>query len=168
MTTIELGRKYVVWGFRLFIFGLVIGYGPLAHYLHGAMEDVGPIFLKNVTLWWACPWTLACYVAQLGGLGMILVGLCYLVGGRENATIAKAAERAGLWLCVTGIIAEFVLGYAGYFVVNHIWYNFYFTPIQAGKNLWLGVQGISIAFYLAGIVLAYRSIKSAMQRSTGS
>jgi hypothetical protein len=44
-----LGAQFIHWGFALFIFGLVIGYGPLAHYLHGALEQVGEGFLKNVT-----------------------------------------------------------------------------------------------------------------------
>ena len=56
-----LGAKFVQWGLALFIFGLVIGFGPLAHYLHGAFEVKGEAFLKNVTLWFGCPWTLAVY-----------------------------------------------------------------------------------------------------------
>ena len=46
-----IGAKFIHWGSALFIFGLVIGYGPLAHYLHGALEETGEAFLKNVTLW---------------------------------------------------------------------------------------------------------------------
>src|SRR5262245_28889542 len=46
-----LGTQFIRWGLGLFIFGLIIGYGPLAHYLHGALEEVGPAFLQNVTLW---------------------------------------------------------------------------------------------------------------------
>ena len=30
-----IGTKFIHWGLALFIFGLVIGHGPLAHYLHG-------------------------------------------------------------------------------------------------------------------------------------
>jgi hypothetical protein len=65
----------------LFLFGLVIGFGPWLHYMHGAMDEIQPGFLKNVTLWFGCPWTLPTYVAQLGGLGMVAIGLCYLVYG---------------------------------------------------------------------------------------
>ena len=78
MTTIELGTKLIRRGLWLFVFGLVIGYGPWAHYMHGAMEEVRPAFLKNVSLWWGCPWTLAAYVSQLGSLAMIIFGLAVL------------------------------------------------------------------------------------------
>jgi len=60
-----LGGKYVRWGIRLFIFGLVIGYGPWLHYMHGALEEVHPEFLHNVTLWFACPWTLGFFARYL-------------------------------------------------------------------------------------------------------
>jgi hypothetical protein len=164
MTATELGLKYVRWGFWLFIFGLVIGYGPWAHYLHGAIEEVQPPFMKNVTLWWGCPWTLSTYVAQLGGLGMVVVGLCYLVCGRGDPAVVTGGERAAPALCAAGIITEFAFGYAGYFVINEIWPNFYYTPIPAGKNTWLGIQGACIALYLVGIILAYRGVARAMRK----
>ena len=75
-TPIEVGAKFVRWGLGLFVFGLVTGYGPWLHYMHGALEEVHEAFLKNVTLWFGCPWTLPVYVTQLGGLGMIAFGLC--------------------------------------------------------------------------------------------
>jgi hypothetical protein len=164
MTPTVLGSKYVRRGFWLFIFGLVIGYGPWAHYLHGAREEVQPAFLKSVTLWWGCPWTLATYVAQLGGLGMVVVGLCYLVCGRGDSAAVTWGERVALMLCAAGIITEFVFGYAGYFAVDQAWPSFYYTPIAAGKNTWLGMQGVCIALYLAGIILAYRGIERAMHK----
>jgi hypothetical protein len=43
--------------------------------MHGVLEEVGPAFLKNVTLWFGCPWTLPTYMDQLGGIGMIAVGV---------------------------------------------------------------------------------------------
>jgi hypothetical protein len=85
-TAVEVGTKYIRWGLGLFIFGLVIGYGPWLHYMHGALEEVQPTFLKNVTLWFGCPWTLPTYVAQLGGLSMVVVGLCYLAFARDGWT----------------------------------------------------------------------------------
>ena len=158
MTTIELGAKFVRRGLWLFVFGLVIGYGPWAHYMHGAMEEVQPAFLKNVTLWWGCPWTLSVYVTQLGSLAMVIFGLCYLVSGRSATKAVAAGERLAFALCFYGIIAEFVAGYLFYFVVNSMWPNFYFTPIDQGKQLWLGVQGACIALCLAGAVLAAKGI----------
>ena len=34
----RLGAGFIRWGTGLFIFGLIIGYGPLLHYIHGAVE----------------------------------------------------------------------------------------------------------------------------------
>jgi hypothetical protein len=59
------------------------------------------------------------------------------------------------------LIAAFATGYAGYFVVGHFWPSFYYTPIQTGKNVWLSVQGVSIAFYLAGVIFASSAIRRA-------
>ena len=102
-------RSDIRWGLGLFIFGLVVGFIPLAHYMHGSFEPVGEAFLKNVTLWWGCAFTLAVYVAQVGGLAMIVIGLCYVVLARDGAmTSVTAAERMAPALCAGGIIAEFV------------------------------------------------------------
>ena len=59
---------------------------------------------------------------------------------------------------MAGLIAVFLTGYVGYFVVNAIWPSFYYVPIKAGKNVWLIAQGLSILLYLIGVVLAYLSI----------
>jgi hypothetical protein len=162
MTMIELGSKFIRRGLWLFVFSLVIGFGPWAHYMHGAMEEVQPAFLKNVTLWWGCPWTLSVYVTQVGSLAMVLFGLCYMVSDRSTSTPASPGERLALTLCLFGIVSEFVAGYLFYFAVNSIWPNFYFTPIDEGKHLWLGVQGACIALCLAGAVLAVKGIGRAM------
>ena len=45
--TARLGTGFIRWGTGLFIFGLFIGCGPLLHYIQGALEDVGPAFLKT-------------------------------------------------------------------------------------------------------------------------
>ena len=84
-TPVEVGVKHIRWGLGLFIFGLLVGYIPLAHYMHGSFETVGEAFLKNVTLWWGCAFTLAVYVAQVGSLAMIAIGLCYVVLARDGA-----------------------------------------------------------------------------------
>jgi len=161
-TPVDIGGKYIRWGLGLFIFGLVIGYGPWLHYMHGALEEVQPQFLRNVTLWFGCPWTLSTYVAQLGGLSMAVIGLCYVALSRDGMTAQVAGgERIAPALCAAGIIAEFVFGYPGYFAVNAVWPNFYFTPIAAGKHTWLGLQGICIAIYVVGVIFAYGGIKRA-------
>jgi hypothetical protein len=157
-----IGAKFIHWGLALFIFGLVIGYGPLAHYLHGAFEETGEAFLKNVTLWFGCPWTLAVYTVQVGSLGMVAIGCVYLNLPTDELE-AEQRDLAALWLCAAGLIAIFLTGYIGYFVVNAIWPSFYYTPIKAGKNVWLIAQGLSILLYLIGVVLAYMSIRHATE-----
>ena len=84
-----LGAKFVRSGLELFIFGLILGYGPLAHYLHGAFEDTGEAFLKNMTLWFACPWTLATYTVQVGALGMVAIGAVYWLLPADNVDIER-------------------------------------------------------------------------------
>ena len=153
-----IGSKFIHWGLGFFIFGLIIGYGPLAHYLHGALEQVGPAFLQNVTLWFGCPWTLSVYTVQVGSLGMVAIGCVYLHLPTDDLEVEQR-DLAALWLCAAGLTAVFLTGYVGYFVVNAIWPSFYYVPIRIGKNVWLIAQGLSILLYLIGVVLAYMSIR---------
>jgi hypothetical protein len=153
-----LGAKFIRWGLGLFIFGLIIGYGPLAHYLHGALEQTGEAFLKNVTLWFGCPWTLSVYTVQVGALSMVAIGAVYWLLPVDHLD-SEARDRAALLLCVAGLIGVFLTGYVGYFVVNAIWPSFYYTPVPIGKNVWLIAQGLSLTLYLIGVVLAYMSIR---------
>ena len=147
-TPIDVGAKHIRWGLGLFIFGLVIGFIPLLHYMHGSFEQVGEAFLKNVTLWWGCAFTLAVYVAQVGGLGMIAIGVCYVVLARDGAiTSVTGAERMAPVLCAGGIIAEFVAGVAGYYAVAAVWPNFYYAPIRPVRSL-AGLQAVCIAIYV--------------------
>jgi hypothetical protein len=157
-----LGAKYIRWGLSLFIFGLVVGYGPWLHYMHGGLDPVQPDFLKNVTLWFGCPWTLAAYVAQVGSLAMIPIGLCYVVFGRDGSISSlSGVERTGPTLCAVGILAEFLAGFPGQFAVQAIYPNFYYTPTRAGIWLWLGLQGACIAIYAIGIMTSYATINRA-------
>ena len=59
-----LSAAFIRWGLGLFIFGLIIGYSPLVHYLHGVLEKMGETTLQNAALWLASP-----YAVQIGGLG---------------------------------------------------------------------------------------------------
>ena len=163
-TLSEVGNRYVRWGLPLFVFGLIIGFGPWAHYMHGAMEEVHPAFLHNVTLWFACPWTLAVYVTQLGGLAMTVFGLCYAVFGRGTTRTTTGMEQLGPMLCAVGILAEFAFGYPGYFAINAVWPSFYYTPIEAGKWTWLGLQGASIAVFVIGALYACAGIRRATRQ----
>src|SRR5262245_38356060 len=83
---------------------------------------------------------------RLGGLAMVVIGLCHTVlAAQGGMTSLTSSERVAPTLCAAGIVSEFLFGYPGYFVINAIWPNFYFTPVDAGKWTWLGIQGVSIA-----------------------
>ena len=62
-----------------------------------------------------------------------------------------------LWLCIGGLIAIFLTGYVGYYVLNTIWQTFLGTQ-PARENAWLLAYGISAGAYLIGIALTYISI----------
>jgi len=157
---LRLGARFVEWGLGLGVFGLFLGLGPIGHYLKGAHYDMGEAFLKNMTLWWACPWTLSVYTIQLGSLGMVVFGAIYLIVGQANSeTEVGAAERAGFWLCVVSLPAIFCTGYVGYYVVNAFWPQFYFKPVTAGKNVWLLGQLACILCYFIGAILVWRSLR---------
>ncbi|CAN7537472.1 hypothetical protein LJR231_003866 [Phyllobacterium sp. LjRoot231] len=106
--------------------------------------------------------SLAVYVAQLGSLAMIAIGLCYLVLAREGAmTSVTNAERLAPALCAVGILAEFLAGFVGYYAVAAVWPNFFYTPITQGKVTWLALQAVCIAVYLLGVIYAYGGIRRA-------
>ena len=116
ITHSELGWSFVNWGLGLFVTGFVTGFIPILHYIPGAVAgDVGPAFLKNVTLWWGCPAVLAELTLKTGGLGMTAIGLCYLAAARQGApTSISSHERIAPTLCAYGLIAELVTAGAGY------------------------------------------------------
>jgi len=157
----ELGSKFVRWGLGLFIFGFIVGFIPIVHYIHGAAAgNVGPAFLKNVTLWWGCPAVLMEYALKMGSLGMVAIGLCYLVIPRAAAAApVSGGERVAPMLCLGGLLAAFVYMVVGYVVCNLIWPNFYFEPVEMGKDVWLAGQLIGIAFYVSGIAFAFGGIR---------
>ena len=163
VTPAELGWKFIHWGLGLFITGFVVGFIPILHYFPGAVAgDVGPAFLKNVTLWWGCPAVLAELVLKNGSLGMLAIGLCYLAAVRQGASSSiSSLERLAPTLCAYGLIAELVTAGVGYAVCNMVWPNFYFEPVQAGKNTWLALQGLSILVFFVGACYAVAGVRRA-------
>ena len=89
---------------------------------------------------------------------MVVIGCVYL-HLPTNELVAEQRDLAALWLCAVGLLATFLTGYIGYFIVHAIWPSFYYAPVKAGKNVWLIAQGLSILLYLIGVVLAYMSIR---------
>ncbi|HUT12891.1 MAG TPA: hypothetical protein VMY42_20515 [Thermoguttaceae bacterium] len=157
----ELGSKFTRWGLGLFVLGFALGFIPILHYIHGAVAgDVGPAFLKNMTLWWGCPAVLMEYTLKTGGLGMVAIGLCYIVLPRAGSAIAvSGSERMAPGLCLAGLLGATVYMAVGYVVCNLIWPNFYFAPVETGKDVWLAGQLIGIMIYFYGIAAAYRGIR---------
>jgi hypothetical protein len=42
--------------------------------------------MQNITLWWACPWTLSVAAVPAGGLGMVAIGPMLMLAGRMSST----------------------------------------------------------------------------------
>ena len=161
-TPAQLGKKHIRWGFGLFIFGLVVGFIPLAHYMHGSFEPVEAAFLQKVTLWWGCAFTLAIYVTQVGGLAMIAIGLCYVVFARDGAMTSddgrdalRPSMRGGDHRGVCGRSCRLLRRRRGLA-------ELLLQPITAGKVAWLALQAVCIAVYVIGVIWAYSGIKHAV------
>ena len=156
-----LGARFTTWGIGLFIFGEFLSFGIIAHYCVGARWPTGAVFVQNITLWWACPWTLSVAAVQAGGLGMVAMGLSRLVAGRLLPS-RDGGSSIALWLCVVGLLGVFVVGYPGYFVFDAIWPSYYYSPVATGKNIWLLGQALFIAVYFAGAILMFGDVRRAL------
>jgi hypothetical protein len=162
MTQVDIGGRFIRAGFWLLIFGLVMSFGMIMHYVVGAQYPTGEEFLKNVTLWYACPWTLSTAVVLGGSLGMITIGAIYAILGKSSgAASVEPIERAGLPICTIALIGIFFTGYLGYFVVDAIWPTFYYSPITTGKNVWLFLQLACMVLYAVGVLIAFSGIRRA-------
>lgn len=96
----------------------------------------------------------------IGAVGMIAIGGAYATLGRaapdgEAGRVGRTARA----ICFWALIAMFLTGYAGYFVVDGIWPSFYYTPIKDGKNVWLLLQLACMVAYLVGVILAPGGVK---------
>src|SRR5262249_42165496 len=96
--------------------GFLMSFGMVLHYVVGAQYPTGEQFLKNVTLWYACPWTLSTAVVLGGALGMMAIGAIYVILGKQTqAPQVEGMEKAALPLCTIALIVMFLTGYVGYF-----------------------------------------------------
>lgn len=153
-----VGARFTKWGLGLFIFGVFLTFGIIAHYCAGSRWPNGELFMQNITLWWACPWTLSVAAVQAGGLGMVAIGLTLMLAARVSPTHPAAEGSSALWLCIVGLS----VGYPGYFAFDAIWPSFYYSPIAAGKNAWLLGQAFFIAAYSAGTIFAFNTVRRAL------
>lgn len=164
--------KFIKWGLGFFILGILVGFGVLIHYLIGSDWNNTSEFLTNMTLWFGSPLSLSSAYLQIGGLGMVACGVakicaykaccekyCSTTANTNNSTTTTTYStynkcRGGISFALAsiGLIALLIFGYIGYFIADWIWPGFYYTPINAGKNWWLVLQGLSILVYLIGII----------------
>lgn len=159
----QLGAQFAKWGLGFFLFGVLISLGIVAHYCVGARWPTGAVFVQNITLWWACPWTLSVAAVQAGGLGMVALGLTRLAAVRFAPPHTVHGEPAlALPLCVLGLTGVFAVGYLGYFVFDAIWPSFYYSPVEYAKNLWLIGQGGCILLYFAGAALMFNTLRQGL------
>jgi hypothetical protein len=154
------GRTLCEVGLGLFIFGVFLTFGVIAHYCVGARWPNGELFMQNISLWWACPWTLSVAAVQAGGLGMVALGLAHISARRASARPAGSETNTlALTLCIVGLLGVFAVGYPGYFVFDAIWPSFYYSPVAAGKNAWLLSQAFFIGVYVVGAVLMFNVVR---------
>jgi hypothetical protein len=159
----KLDAQFTKWGLGLFIFGVFLSFGIIAHYCAGSRWPNGVLFMQNITLWWACPWTLSVAAVQAGGLGMVALGLSRLMADRVSPSNSAGPESSvALPLCTVGLLGVFAVGYPGYFVFDAIWPSFYYSPIPVGKNAWLLGQAFFIAVYFAGAIIMFNAVRRAL------
>jgi hypothetical protein len=164
MKRIEAGVRFIRSGFWLLLLGFVMSFGMVLHYVAGAQYPTGHEFMQNVTLWWACPWTLSTTVVLGGALCMILIGAVLTILAKQTDQAAHGgATSLAFWLCALSLVAMFLTGYLGYFVVDKAWPSFYYTPVTPGKNLWLYMQLACMVLYAIGVFAAFAEIRRAMR-----
>ena len=105
-----MGARFAKWGLGLFVFGVFPTFGIIAHYCSGSRWPTGELFMQNITLWWACPWTLSVAAVPAGGLGMVAIGPMLMLAGRMSST---EQGFLALWLCILGLLGIFAVGYPG-------------------------------------------------------
>jgi len=93
---------------------------------------------------------------------MVGIGVVYAVLGRMDPAIrVEGLEKSAASLCTFALIAIFLTGYVGYFAINRIWPNFYYSAVKDGKDVWLLMQlGCMVAFTI-GLFLAFNGIRRA-------
>ena len=161
MTQVESGARFIRTGSWLVLLGMVMSFGMVMHYVVGAQYDTGEQFLKNVSLWYACPWTLSTAVVLLGSVGMLAIGAILAVLGKHAAAANGAGQDTARLLCTVALVGIFLTGYVGYFVIDHFWPTFYYSQIRDGKNVWLFLQLGCMILYTIGVFIAFNGIRRA-------
>jgi cbb3-type cytochrome oxidase subunit 1 len=139
----RISLRFVKWGTGLLVVGVLTGYGPLGHYLHGGVEV-------------ACPWApIHGHVTLLGWLGFTIFGLVYRAlpdWGTVNPRAVKLAT-GHFWLSVVSVFGVYLNGIFGYRYLNRISPGFYYKPDTETLNLWLSIDGGFLTLYAVGCIL---------------
>ena len=139
----NLALRFIRWATGLLLLGLLTGYGPLAHYLLGGVEQACP----------AAP--IHGHVALLGWVGMTLFGLVYhaLPQWSNGRPPALGLAKAHFYLCVSAVLGVWINGIVGYSILGAISPGFYYVPDTKILNLWLSLDGVFLSLYGLGCVL---------------
>jgi hypothetical protein len=109
MNRIEAGIRFIQSGFWLLLLGFLMSVGMVLHYV--AQYPTGHDFMSNVTLCWACPWTLSTAVVFGGALWMLAVGAVHTALARyPTAATVGSSTAAAFWLCTISLVAIFLTG----------------------------------------------------------
>jgi len=139
----RISLRFVKWGTGLLALGLLTGYGPLGHYLHGGVKV-------------RCPWApVHAHVAVLGWLGFTVFGLVYRAlpsWGTPGPSAAKLAT-GHLWLSIISILGVWLNGTMGYRLIDRFSPGFYYRPDPDKLRLWLSIDGMFLTVFAAGCIL---------------
>jgi len=139
----RISLRFVKWGTGLLAIGLLTGYGPLAHYLHGGVKV-------------RCPWApIHAHAVLLGWVGLTIFGLVYRAlpeWGTPSPNALKLA-KAQLWISIVSVLGIYANGIFGYRLLNRFSPGFYYQPDTKTLNLWLSIDGAFLTLYAVGCVL---------------
>lgn len=138
----RISLHFVKWGTGLLILGLLTGYGPLSHYLHGGVKV-------------SCPWApVHGHVVLLGWIGLTVFGLVYraLPDWGTLSPWAPKLAKIHLWLSVVSVLGVYANGIFGYRLLNRVAPGFYYKPAKETLNLWLSIDGGFLTLFAIGCV----------------
>jgi len=147
------GLKFTKWGLGFFIFGILLSFGIFLNYLKNMENGTDTLTF----FWFHSPLSLNVLLLQIGGLGMAAIGSAKIwlskLHDAANCQTAVVEDthrhgRGSLAFCVVGLLALFITGYIGYFVLNRLY------P-ASGKEIWVVLQGLSWLCYFIGTLGAF-------------
>ena len=142
----EYSLKFIRYGLGLSVFGLLVGYFPLAHYL---MSDSTP----------SCPSApIHGHLILLSFVGMSIIGLLYkaLPGWLGDGEPPLRLIKLHFWLAVIGVIGVMLNGTIGYEVLNHFFQQGFYYLEEEGqfiRNIWFSIDGVFLSLYGIGIAI---------------